>query len=205
MLARSPGEARARELTLGRSGSDIEFSCDAGSASAYRALPPSGRGRGVLVIDEAPAPAEFARGVCDRLARAGWTALAPELPSICAQALDFVIVNLESTAGTVDPGTNTISGLTSGDAGATITVDILIDNSATDNVAVLGLSINNWEDDGVVGFNDGSIVLYTAADISRERCVSILNYIRLKRCIYCISFVTNSSLPCDCRSLSVAL
>jgi carboxymethylenebutenolidase len=35
----------------------------------------------VLVIDEAPAPAEFARGVCDRLARAGWTALAPELPS----------------------------------------------------------------------------------------------------------------------------
>jgi len=84
------------------------------------------------------------------------TTLLVSLMATSAQALDFIIVNLESTAGTVDSGTNTVSGLTAGDAGATITMDILIDNAATDNVAVLGLSINNWEGDGVVGFNDGN-------------------------------------------------
>jgi carboxymethylenebutenolidase len=75
-------------LTLGRSGSDIEFSCGAGSAAAYRSIPPGGRGRGVLVVVDAPAPAGFARDACDRLARAGWVALAPELPDLDSAGFD---------------------------------------------------------------------------------------------------------------------
>jgi carboxymethylenebutenolidase len=86
-------------LTLGRSGSDIEFSCDAGSARAYLALPPSGRGRGVLVVDDAPALGAFAREVCDRLARAGWTALTPELPGAGAPDAEGVAPFLD---GAVD-------------------------------------------------------------------------------------------------------
>jgi carboxymethylenebutenolidase len=76
---------------LGSAGSDIELAVDergsagddaglgADKAAAYHALPPTGRGRGVLVVDETGALTDFARDACDRLARAGFAALAPDL------------------------------------------------------------------------------------------------------------------------------
>ena len=76
---------------LGSAGSDVELAVDergsagddaglgADKAAAYHALPPTGRGRGVLVVDETGALTDFARDACDRLARAGFAALAPDL------------------------------------------------------------------------------------------------------------------------------
>jgi carboxymethylenebutenolidase len=88
MLARPQWGAAAGAVTLGRSGSDFEFSCGAGSVAAYRAIPPTGRGRGVLVVGEAPGLAAFERDVCDRLARAGFVALAPGLPQAAGGGCD---------------------------------------------------------------------------------------------------------------------
>lgn len=75
---------------LGSAGSDIELAVDAGDdagsgvdkAAAYHALPAAGRGRGVLVVDETGALTDFAREACDRLARAGFAALAPDLADV---------------------------------------------------------------------------------------------------------------------------
>lgn len=44
----------------------------------------------MLVVDEAATLGAFAREVCDRLARAGWIALAPELPGAAAPAAEGV-------------------------------------------------------------------------------------------------------------------
>jgi carboxymethylenebutenolidase len=69
--------------SLGRSGRDIELSLEAGGAAAkpaaYHALPAARHGRAVLVLGESDALDDFARDACDRLARAGFVALAPDL------------------------------------------------------------------------------------------------------------------------------
>jgi carboxymethylenebutenolidase len=66
-------------LALGRAGSDIEYPADGGAVPAYLAAPASGHGRGVLVIHEAWGLVDHIRDVCDRLAREGFVALAPDL------------------------------------------------------------------------------------------------------------------------------
>jgi carboxymethylenebutenolidase len=71
-------------MTMERGGSEIQFKTDAdgeaaNAISAYLARPPSGRGRGVLVIHENWGLTDATREVCDRLARAGFVALAPDL------------------------------------------------------------------------------------------------------------------------------
>jgi carboxymethylenebutenolidase len=66
-------------MTLGRAGSELELGSEGGGLRGYRALPTSGRGRGVLVLHEAFGLVEQIRDVCDRLARAGFVALAPDL------------------------------------------------------------------------------------------------------------------------------
>ncbi|MDH3520178.1 MAG: dienelactone hydrolase family protein [Myxococcales bacterium] len=73
---------------LGRSGSDLELSCGAQRVGGYRAIPGAGRGKGLLVLVAAPDGRDFARDVCDRLARAGFVALAPELAPEQAGAAD---------------------------------------------------------------------------------------------------------------------
>jgi len=69
---------------IGREGVDIEYENVAAgeggqSASAYLAKPPSGVGCGIVVIHDEWGLSDFTRDACDRLARAGFVALAPDL------------------------------------------------------------------------------------------------------------------------------
>ncbi len=66
-------------MTLGHSGSDLELPVESGSLSGYVAVPAAGRGPGVLVLHEAWGLVDHVRDVCDRLARAGFVTLAPDL------------------------------------------------------------------------------------------------------------------------------
>ena len=62
-----------------RAGSEIEIANGDEALSAYLATPESGRGPGVLVIQEWWGLVPNIRDVCDRLAREGFVALAPDL------------------------------------------------------------------------------------------------------------------------------
>jgi carboxymethylenebutenolidase len=62
-----------------RAGREIEFASDGEKARGYLALPASGRGPGVIVIQEWWGLVDQIRDVCDRFAREGFVALAPDL------------------------------------------------------------------------------------------------------------------------------
>ena len=66
---------------MSRDGRDIEFASDGEVARGYLATPPRRSGPGVLVIQEWWGLVDHIRDVCDRLARAGFVALAPDLYS----------------------------------------------------------------------------------------------------------------------------
>ncbi len=60
-------------------GNDIEFASDGEPVRGHLALPPSGRGPGVIVIQEWWGLVDHIRDVCGRFAREGFVALAPDL------------------------------------------------------------------------------------------------------------------------------
>jgi carboxymethylenebutenolidase len=62
-----------------RAGRDIEFASDGERARGYLALPKQKSGPGVLVIQEWWGLVDHIRDVCDRFARQGFVALAPDL------------------------------------------------------------------------------------------------------------------------------
>ena len=65
-----------------RAGQDLTFPGDGEGATGfqgYLSLPPQGHGRGVLVVQEWWGLVDHIRDVCDRLAREGFVALAPDL------------------------------------------------------------------------------------------------------------------------------
>jgi len=62
-----------------RAGREIEFASDGDRVKGYLALPRSGRGPGVVVIQEWWGLVDHIRDVCDRFAREGFVALAPDL------------------------------------------------------------------------------------------------------------------------------
>jgi carboxymethylenebutenolidase len=62
-----------------RAGREIEFSSNGDTVRGYLAVPASGRGPGVLVIQEWWGLVDHIRHVCDRFARQGFVALAPDL------------------------------------------------------------------------------------------------------------------------------
>ncbi len=71
-------------MTIGREGADIQYEgVEPGGngrvASAYLAKPASELGCGIVVIHDDWGLTDFIRDVCDRLARAGFVALAPDL------------------------------------------------------------------------------------------------------------------------------
>lgn len=61
------------------SGHDIDIESPDGNFSAYLAIPRSGRGPGVLVLQEIFGVNETMRDICDWLASEGFTALCPDL------------------------------------------------------------------------------------------------------------------------------
>ena len=60
-------------------GREIQFASDGEEARGYLSLPASGRGPGVIVIQEWWGLVPHIRDVCDRMAREGFVALAPDL------------------------------------------------------------------------------------------------------------------------------
>ena len=58
---------------------DVEFEANGGTAPAYLAVPESGRGLGVVVLQEWWGLDDHIRDVCDRFAREGFLAIAPDL------------------------------------------------------------------------------------------------------------------------------
>jgi carboxymethylenebutenolidase len=58
---------------------DVEFEANGGTASGYLAVPESGRGPGVVVLQEWWGVDAYIRGYCDRFAAEGFLALAPDL------------------------------------------------------------------------------------------------------------------------------
>jgi carboxymethylenebutenolidase len=61
------------------SGRDIQIESADGDFAAYVAIPESGQGPGLVVLQEWWGLVPHIRDVCDRLARAGYVALAPDL------------------------------------------------------------------------------------------------------------------------------
>jgi carboxymethylenebutenolidase len=64
---------------MARPGSEIEIASGGERLRAYLALPARGRGPGVVVLQEWWGLVDQIRDVCDRLAREGFVALAPDL------------------------------------------------------------------------------------------------------------------------------
>lgn len=62
-----------------RAGREIEFSSNGDAVRGYLAVPASGKGPGVVVIQEWWGLVDHIRDVCDRFAREGFVALAPDL------------------------------------------------------------------------------------------------------------------------------
>jgi len=61
------------------SGEMVEFQSNGGTANGYLSLPASGKGPGVIVIQEWWGLVEHIKDVCDRFAAEGFVALAPDL------------------------------------------------------------------------------------------------------------------------------
>src|SRR5205814_6407438 len=61
------------------SGEMVEFKSNGGTASGYLSLPASGKGPGVIVIQEWWGLVEHIKDICDRFAAEGFVALAPDL------------------------------------------------------------------------------------------------------------------------------
>ena len=64
---------------MARAGSEIEFDSNGERVAGYLAAPEGGSGPGVLVIQEWWGLVDHIRDVCDRFAREGFVALAPDL------------------------------------------------------------------------------------------------------------------------------
>jgi carboxymethylenebutenolidase len=61
------------------SGEMVTFQSNGGSASGYLSIPASGKGPGVIVIQEWWGLVPYIKDVCDRFAAEGFVALAPDM------------------------------------------------------------------------------------------------------------------------------
>jgi carboxymethylenebutenolidase len=123
-------------------GSEIELASDGERVRAYLALPPRGQGPGVVVVQEWWGLVDHIRDVCDRLAREGFVALAPDL------------YRGESTA---DPG-----------VAARLMMDLELPRAARDLEGAVRALVNHDAVSGgkvaVIGFcMGGQLALYAAA------------------------------------------
>src|SRR4029079_8323550 len=60
-------------------GENVQFQSNGGTTDGYLAIPSSGSGPGVVVIQEWWGLVDHIKDVCDRFAEAGFVALAPDL------------------------------------------------------------------------------------------------------------------------------
>ncbi len=132
-------------------GHHVTFASAAGEAPAYLSVPASGRGPGVVVLPEWWGLVDHIREVCDRLAREGFVALAPDLYRGDA---------------TTDP-----------DAAGRMMMDLEIPRAAEDLdgaiAAVLGHDAVEGSQVGVIGFcMGGQLALYAATRNERVRAVA---------------------------------
>lgn len=86
-------------------GQMVSFAADGGTASGYLAVPPSGKGPGLIVVQEWWGLVDHIKELCDRFAAAGFVALAPDhYHGVQTQSPDeagkhFMALNIEA-AGT---------------------------------------------------------------------------------------------------------
>lgn len=119
-----------------------EFQANEQTFTGYLAVPPGGSGPGVLVLHAWWGLTPFFQGVCDRLAAAGFVALAPDLYQGATTA---TIGEAERLSGTVDEAV----------ANATIVPALVL---LRDHPAVRGAGL------GVVGFSLGAYWALWLAD-----------------------------------------
>jgi len=131
---------------IGRSGTDVLLGDAEHGMVGYRALPAGGRGRGVVVLHDGAGLTEWVRDTCDRLAREGFAAVAPNL----TQGRDGV--DPAEAASTVAPldGRLVLAAI---DAA----VHELLCNDATEGAQV-----------GAFGFGDGGALALRAAMHNRR-------------------------------------
>src|SRR5206468_6278720 len=77
--APSPGTRPGHCSRTGEAMPQVEFKANGSTASGYLAVPDSGSGPGVVVLQEWWGLDDHIRSVCDRLAADGFVALAPDL------------------------------------------------------------------------------------------------------------------------------
>jgi len=78
-MAGTDRDGAGRPAGAARAGQDLRFGSGPGALAGYLAEPASGHGPGVLVLQEWWGLVDAIRDVCDRFARAGFVALAPDL------------------------------------------------------------------------------------------------------------------------------
>lgn len=83
---------------MDRAGAEIELASEGGGLRAYLAVPASGSGPGALAIGAGGRLDEHARAVCDRLAREGFAALAPDLAGLLGDGGDLARARAELDA-----------------------------------------------------------------------------------------------------------
>jgi carboxymethylenebutenolidase len=79
VMLRRTARTEERRMAAKRAGREIEFRSNGEPVQGYLAVPASGRGPGVLVIQEFWGLVDHIRDVCDRFAREGFVTLAPDL------------------------------------------------------------------------------------------------------------------------------
>lgn len=133
-----------------RAGEEIEFGSNGDRVKAYLAVPATGHGPGVVVIQEYWGLVDHIRDVCDRLSREGFVALAPDLfrgeTTSDPDAASRLMMDLEIPRATRD-----LSGA----------IEALLRHSAVDGPRV-----------GVIGFcMGGQLALAAAANEARVGAV----------------------------------
>ncbi len=134
-----------------RAGEDLDLQVGEGRCRGYRSAPAAGRGIGVLVLHEAWGLVDSVRDVCDRLARGGFVALAPDL-------FDGETASDEASA------VGLISKLSSEGVGADLdaAVQALLNDPAVDGPKI-----------GCLGFcAGGHLALFAAARSSRVGAIA---------------------------------
>jgi len=133
-------------MATDRAGTDIDFASNGDRTNGYLAVPASGRGPGLIVIQEWWGLVPHIRDVCDRLARAGFVALAPDLyhgqTGADPEAAERLMMDLQ-----IDRAARDLDG----------TVKALLDNHAVDGARV-----------GAVGFCMGGQLALFAATRNRR-------------------------------------